>query len=74
MSLPKKPSRKPEDFIMEAKVESIYKEEQDLKKTKKFLIEMDYDLWFNLKMMALKENKPLKDLIIDILRKSISEE
>lgn len=70
MPLPKKPEKNIENFIMEAKGE-ITNTETDEKKTKKFLIEMEYELWFSLKMMALKQDKHLKDLIIEILKKEI---
>ena len=68
MSIPKKPEKKIENFIMEAKDEMI-SDELENKKTKKFLIEMEYELWFKLKMIALQQNKRLKDLIIEVLKK-----
>ncbi|MCW1294340.1 MAG: hypothetical protein QXV17_14455 [Candidatus Micrarchaeaceae archaeon] len=70
MSIPKKPEKKIENFIMEAKDEMI-SDELENKKTKKFLIEMEYELWFKLKMIALQQNKRLKDLIIEVLKKGI---
>lgn len=68
MAIPKKPAKNPENFIMEAKADTVSISKEESKKPKKFLIEMDYELWLSLKMMALKQNKPLKDLIVDILK------
>ncbi len=39
-------------------------------KVKKFLIELPYDLWKELKMKALAEDKTLKDLILDALKET----
>ncbi|WP_164930909.1 hypothetical protein [Aquifex aeolicus] len=63
MAIPKKPSKKPEEFIASAKI----KEGEEKPQVKKLLIELPYDVWFSLKMRALKEGKTLKDLITEIL-------
>jgi len=73
MAIPRKPVKDVEEFIKTAKVEEkpAIKEEstQELPKVKKFLIELPYDLWMKLKMKAVQEGRPLKDVILDILRK-----
>ncbi len=68
MGLPKKPGNV-DEFIKSAKAELEEKKEEQ-RKPKKFLIELPYDLWKKLKLMALEEGKPLKDLILEILEKS----
>ena len=72
MAIPRKPVKDVEEFIKTAKVEEKpeRKEEkvQSTSKIKKFLIELPYDLWMELKMKAIKEERPLKDVILDILK------
>ena len=72
MAIPRKP-KDVEEFIKTAKVEEkpAIKEEsvQEVPKVKKFLIELPYGLWMKLKMKAVQEGRPLKDVILDILRK-----
>lgn len=72
MAIPRKPVKDVEEFIKTAKVEEKpgRKEEdvQSTPKVKKFLIELPYDLWMELKMKAIKEGRPLKDVILDILK------
>jgi len=72
MAIPRKPVKDVEEFIKTAKVEEKpeKKEEgiQSTPKVKKFLIELPYDLWIELKMKAIKEGRPLKDVILDILK------
>lgn len=72
MPIPKKPTKNADEFIVQAKAEVIEKNHMEAKKPKKLLVELDYDIWLNLKMMALKENKTLKDLITEILKKEVS--
>ena len=73
MAIPRKPVKDVEEFIKTAKVEEkpAIKEEivREVPKVKKFLIELPYDLWMKLKMKAVQEGRPLKDVILDILRK-----
>ncbi|RUM31021.1 MAG: hypothetical protein DSY42_03490 [Aquifex sp.] len=74
MPIPRKPVRDVDEFIKTAKVEEreVSKEAQEpqARKVKKFLIELPYDLWMELKMRAVKEGKSLKDLILDILKEN----
>lgn len=71
MALPKKP-KDVEEFIKSAKAdkEAGEKEIKELPKAKKFLIELPYDLWMKLKLRAVRENKPLKDIILEILEEN----
>ncbi len=66
MSIPKKP-RDIEEFIKNARANDEIANEKEVKKVKKFLIELPYELWMKLKLRALQENKPLKDVILEIL-------
>ena len=72
MAIPKKPSKDVEDFIRTAKVEERI-ERQEQPKVKKFLIELPYELWLELKMEALKQGKPLKTVILEILSAYLKE-
>jgi len=38
------------------------------KKTKKFVLELPYDLWKELKMEAMERDMPLKDYLLEILK------
>ncbi len=73
MAIPRKPVKDVEEFIKTAKVEEkpAAREEsaREVPKVKKFLIELPYDLWMKLKMRAVQEGRPLKDVILDILGK-----
>ncbi len=69
MPIPKKP-KDVEEFIRNAKANEETINEKEVKKVKKFLIELPYELWMKLKLKALQENKPLKDVILDILEKN----
>lgn len=68
MAIPKKPVKDKDidNFINPVEIEE---KTNDTRKVKKFLIDLPYDLWRDLKMKALKEGIPLKELIINILRK-----
>lgn len=69
MAIPRKPVKDMEGFIKSAKAEEIKPTEKtDLPKVKKFLIELPYNLWMELKMKAVREGRPLKDVILDILK------
>jgi len=73
MAIPRKPLKDVEEFIKTAKAEEkpAVREEsvREVPKVKKFLIELPYDLWLKLKMKAVQEGRPLKDVILDTLRK-----
>lgn len=68
MALPKKP-KDVEDFIKDAKADKKVDKDnlQEYPKAKKFLIEMPYDLWMKLKLRAVREDKSLKQIILEIL-------
>ena len=68
MALPKKP-KDVEDFIKDAKADKEVDKDnlQEHPKAKKFLIEMPYDLWMKLKLRAVREDKSLKQIILEIL-------
>jgi len=70
MALPKKPEDV-DDFIKGAKAEKGIENEitQESSKTKKFLIELPYNLWMKLKLKAVQEDKSLKQVILEILEK-----
>jgi len=71
MAIPRKP-KDIEEFIKDAKANKELGEEEtrELPKTKKFLIELPYELWMKLKLKAVHENKPLKNVILEILEKN----
>ena len=72
MAIPRKPVKDVEEFIKTAKVEEKTEIKEgsisEAPKVKKFLIELPYDLWMKLKMKAVREGRPLKDVILDILK------
>jgi len=68
MAIPRKPIKDAEEFIKTAKVEEKSKNDREIPQVKKFLIELPYDLWKKLKVRAVNEGKPLKDVILDILK------
>jgi len=73
MAIPRKPLKNADEFIKTAKVEEKADVEgkdvnAEVPRVKKFLIELPYDLWMELKMRAVREGRPLKDVILDILR------
>ncbi len=72
MAIPRKP-KDVDEFIKTAKVEEKHSQPEEnyseAPKVKKFLIELPYDLWMKLKMKAVQEGRPLKDVILDILKK-----
>ena len=68
--IPRKPVKDVEEFIKTAKVEEKPEKREEIPKVKKFLIELPYDLWMKLKMKAVREGKPLKDVILDILKEN----
>lgn len=72
MPIPKKP-KDVEEFIKNAKANEEIVSQGEPKKNKKFLIELPYELWMKLKLKALQENKPLKDVILEILQDSVRE-
>lgn len=72
MPIPKKP-KDVEEFIKNAKANEEIVSQGESKKNKKFLIELPYELWMKLKLKALQENKPLKDVILEILQDSVRE-
>jgi hypothetical protein len=74
MAIPRKPVKDVEEFIKTAKVEekpAKVQSSQSVPRVKKFLIELPYDLWMKLKMRAVQEGRPLKDVILDILEKEV---
>ncbi|GAB6064921.1 hypothetical protein JCM9492_00130 [Aquifex pyrophilus] len=70
MGIPRKPLKDADEFIKTAKAEDKENQQgKEVPKVKKFLIELPYDLWMKLKMKAIQEGKPLKDVILEILTK-----
>lgn len=67
MAVPKKPLQDVEGFIKSAKAE----EHKEDRKDKKFLLDLPYDLWYKLKLRALQEGKPLKELMVEALRRYV---
>lgn len=69
MSIPKKPIKNEDTFISGAKLEEKNDmETKNQNKSKKLLIEIEYDLWKRLKIKALQNGITLKDLIVNILK------
>jgi len=75
MPIPRKPVRDVEEFIKTAKAEETKESkgdsERERPKTKKFLLELPYELWMELKMRAVREGRPLKDVMLDILKEGV---
>ena len=74
MAIPKKPIKDVEKFIEGARAEESNKEKREVvlqyeikSKPKKFLLELPYDLWKKLKIMAAQRDIPLKEFILEIL-------
>lgn len=75
MPIPRKPLKDVDEFIKTAKAEGSEKSKSDTEKerpqTKKFLLELPYELWMELKMRAVREGRPLKDVMLDILKEGV---